>query len=268
MSKVRFFFAFLLVLAGFTACRPRSVLSKSEMADVLFDLHLVRALAGGERVAPVPDAWKGGMKDLDFRDMAYQKVLRKYGISEADFFESVAYYSRHLEKYVKIYAEVYKRMDELLATVNQFRYTVPTFSYCLKHLRMDTVKLRAWYHPFESKDTLSDTLCYADKNVDVSYTVWITRRIMPTHSKDTFTLVPHGAIKVAQKNNVDSLISKPDSIKPLKDTIRLKEKTDSTLLQREIHTFERKSDTCSVYGSMMDKRLRERRFRDRMRKKP
>ena len=54
-SKIRLILGCCLLLALFSSCRPREVLSRKEMANVLFDIHLTEAAVSGI-YEPIPEA--------------------------------------------------------------------------------------------------------------------------------------------------------------------------------------------------------------------
>jgi len=189
MSRFRLLFGLLLLLAGFTACRPKNVLSRSEMADVLFDLHLAESI---NEVAPAHTNWFKGMDYSDFSDMAYQSVLRKHKITEKDFFASVSYYSKNLRLYSKIYNDLDKRYQELLDK-NTFVYVVPTLKECLAHLTLDTVKVKEWFNFGAFKpDTLPAKQLFPPSRSIISYGAWFASQYMTPVKKDkkVFRVVP------------------------------------------------------------------------------
>ncbi len=101
---------FFLLLVLLISCQPHQVLSRKKMADVLYDIHLTEAMNTGITES-VPASWNAGFNPDFFRDLSYQSVLKKHHITEEDFFRSVAYYSRDVVKYGRIYAEVEERLQ-------------------------------------------------------------------------------------------------------------------------------------------------------------
>lgn len=101
----------LLVLAAtmlLAACKPSvpdTYLQPDEMADVLYDYHLAEAVArqqyGDDKYAP-----------LAFKT----SILKKHGISEAEFDSSMVYYTRHTRYLHDVYETLADRLgDEALA---------------------------------------------------------------------------------------------------------------------------------------------------------
>jgi len=147
MSKYRLIFGLFLILVGFSSCRPGKVLSRSEMTDVIYDIHITEALTNGNE-EPVPVGWLHGMNLEDFRDMAYRSVLRKHKISEATFFTSVEYYSKHLRIYTKIYADVDLRLSRFIGEIKDGKYGESTFEKSLTNQHVDSIKVRKLYDIF------------------------------------------------------------------------------------------------------------------------
>jgi len=120
------------------------------MTDVLYDIHIAETLADGSE-EPVPNEWLRGMNPTDFRDMAYQSVLKKHKITEEEFFSSVAYYSKHLRIYIKIYADIDQRLADLMTEIRNGKYTTDTPEELLSQSKLDSVKMHAWYSFFDYK---------------------------------------------------------------------------------------------------------------------
>ncbi len=109
MSNSRSLIFRLLTLAAIAlsvslaGCRPRGVLSSSEMEDVLYDLHFtdgVVSVAG----------WRLGHDTLRYE--CYTFVLEKHGITQAQFDSSLVWYTAHPLLFDKIYPHVIDRLTE------------------------------------------------------------------------------------------------------------------------------------------------------------
>jgi len=118
------------------------------MTDVLYDIHLAETLADGSE-EPVPNEWLRGMNPSDFRDMAYQSVLKKHKITEEEFFTSVAYYSKHLRIYIKIYADIDQRLADMMSEIKIGKFSTESPEERLTHVKLDSVKMHTWYSFFE-----------------------------------------------------------------------------------------------------------------------
>ena len=92
---------FLLLLFLFVACddRPKDVLSRGKMEDVLYDYHIMQGiideLPSDEREAKAQDY--------------INAVFEKHGITEAQFDSSIVYYNRHTKELHKIYSNLKER---------------------------------------------------------------------------------------------------------------------------------------------------------------
>ena len=83
---------FMLLMA---ACddRPEDVLSRGKMEDVLYDYHLMQGII---------DELPADEREEKAQDYI-NAVFEKYGITEAQFESSIAYYNRHTKELHKIY---------------------------------------------------------------------------------------------------------------------------------------------------------------------
>ena len=96
---------YLLVLMLVVACKPSvpsEYIQPGDMEDILYDYHLALAMS----------RQKGG-GDLDFnRSLYFQSVLKKYGVTEAEFDSSLVYYYSHAYRLKDIYSEVNQRLND------------------------------------------------------------------------------------------------------------------------------------------------------------
>jgi len=92
---------FLLFLFLFVACedRPKDVLSRGKMEDVLYDYHIMQGLI---------DQLPAGEKEEKAQDYI-NAVYEKHGITEAQFDSSIVYYNRHTKDLHKIYSNLKER---------------------------------------------------------------------------------------------------------------------------------------------------------------
>lgn len=96
----------MAVIGWMTVCvaackveRPDTVLSDEQMAAVLYDFHVAKAM--GEEL-PGGQYYK--------RKLYVQSVFDKHGITEAQFDTSMAWFARYPEPLTKIYEQVTKRL--------------------------------------------------------------------------------------------------------------------------------------------------------------
>ncbi|MDD3907544.1 MAG: DUF4296 domain-containing protein [Bacteroidales bacterium] len=193
MSKIRLIFGLLLILVSLTSCRPRKVLSRSEMTDVLYDIHLTDVLLNQGTIYQ-NSSWTHGLNPDDFADMAYQSVLRKHGIDEKTFYISVSYYSKKLNLYEKIYADVDKRLQDYIDEIKNRKYDVPTVAQVLAGLKMDTLELQKRYrYALYIPDTVPVRRLFLSADSLPSYAAWYTRQWLhkPDKGFAAFSMVSH-----------------------------------------------------------------------------
>ena len=83
---------------------PSQYIQPSEMEDVLVDYHLVRALA--QRDGTLPD-------ECNYKQAVYMDaLLKKYGLTQADFDSSLVYYYTRADRFNAIYERVAQRLDD------------------------------------------------------------------------------------------------------------------------------------------------------------
>ena len=96
---------FVLASAFLAACKPTvpsQYLQPDEMEDILYDCHLANAMVAEE-----------GGDEQGYNEQLYKlAVLKKYGVSEADFDSSLVYYYRHADRLHDIYARLSERMNK------------------------------------------------------------------------------------------------------------------------------------------------------------
>lgn len=90
-----------LILCLSCSQRPKGVMSKGKMANVLYDYHLVQSM-----IEAMP---------FDKRDVAQDyldAVYDKYDITEAEFDSSMAYYNRHTDDLKDIYERLQTKFEQ------------------------------------------------------------------------------------------------------------------------------------------------------------
>ncbi len=97
-SSPLFLILVILFLVGCKPSLPSSVLPRDKMEEIMYDYHLSKSLAS-QQVNP-------GEAERIYQDA----VLRKYGITQDEFDESLSYYMRHTEELSKIYANLEDRL--------------------------------------------------------------------------------------------------------------------------------------------------------------
>jgi len=91
----------ILALILLAACddRPKDVLSRGKMEDVLYDYHIMQGI-----INQLPDNEREA-KAEDYINAVYAK----HGITEAQFDSSIVYYNRHSKELHKIYTNLKER---------------------------------------------------------------------------------------------------------------------------------------------------------------
>ena len=97
---------YLLILMLVVACKPTvpsEYIQPGDMEDILYDYHLALAMSRQQR----------GGGNIDFnRSLYFQSVLKKYGVTEAEFDSSLVYYYSHAYRLKDIYSEVNQRLSD------------------------------------------------------------------------------------------------------------------------------------------------------------
>jgi len=81
--------------------KPEGLLKKSEMIDVLYDMHLAVGTSN------LPNIYLE--KNRNYMALIY----KKYGIDSTRFAESNLYYTSHIQEYEEIFEEVERRLKDL-----------------------------------------------------------------------------------------------------------------------------------------------------------
>lgn len=104
------FYTFILMLFLF-ACKenvnyikPENLISKSQMTDMLFDMHLVVGTSNVKNL--------NLEKNRNYMSLVYEK----YGVDSIQFAESNLYYTAQIQEYEEIFEEVQRRMKILKET--------------------------------------------------------------------------------------------------------------------------------------------------------
>ena len=95
----------LFALSTLLACKPTvpsKYIQPDDMEDLLYDYHVAQALASVDPMA-----------NYDFeRTKYFMAVLKKHGVTQADFDSSMVYYYGHLDRLKPIYQEVNERLAD------------------------------------------------------------------------------------------------------------------------------------------------------------
>jgi hypothetical protein len=91
---------------------PTEILSETEFANMLKEIHLVEA-------AFELNKSKGGVNAKNNLANSYQSIYKKYDIADTTFSKSLDYYAKYPEKLEKIYADVLKQLSKERSTLDQ-----------------------------------------------------------------------------------------------------------------------------------------------------
>lgn len=98
----------LLLVMACTPSVPSEYIQPGDMEDILYDYHLAEAMAKEER--------GGNTGDFD-RSKYFYAVLKKHGVTKAEFDTSLVYYYSHLDRLKNIYLEINERLSDKAKTL-------------------------------------------------------------------------------------------------------------------------------------------------------
>lgn len=108
---ILFIFGFILLL---TACsRPKGVLDQGDMVKVLVDMHKTDAMLndGGQNF---------GL--YSFKSPYYKYVLKKHGVTQAEFDSSLVWYTKNPQKFTMVYNNVISQLTEFQTEIKKGKY--------------------------------------------------------------------------------------------------------------------------------------------------
>lgn len=92
------------------ACKPgvpKEVIQPSDMEDILYDYYVAQGIVA------TPSKDKSNKANEDYRrDLYFNAVLKKHGVTRADFDSSLVYYYTRADRFVKIYRNVQDRLGK------------------------------------------------------------------------------------------------------------------------------------------------------------
>jgi len=99
-------YIYIILVLIFLSCesrtnydKPKDLIQKDQMIDLLTDIHLVNGITGVKS--------KKGIKANDYMSVLYEK----YQIDSTRFASSNLYYISNINEYVKMFEEVKKRLE-------------------------------------------------------------------------------------------------------------------------------------------------------------
>jgi len=190
---------FIVILLIFSACdgRPKGVLNKSEMTDILVEMHILDGALDAKGLLFSQNGEK---------DKYYTALLEKYEITQADFDSSVVWYTKYPKKYTKIYEDVFAQLTLLDQEVKKGKY------HPVDSIEFYTVKKNIWNkltHFVYSKDSVRTRLVFEIKDSSLLFgDVYILRFLQQIAPQDS-SKNPHILFRINYANGkVDSVSQK------------------------------------------------------------
>jgi hypothetical protein len=143
--------------------------------------------------------WTGGMSETDFTDLAYQSVLKKHGITEAEFYASIGYYGKKM----RLLKRIYQDLDDRLAVYVQ---------------DIDT-----WTESKKTEKALKEMMKKDDKRIKALFEYMHIRP--DTTTQKAFSFRPD-SVKVMNWRHINRLMRRTLAVKPAYSMIGLKNLTD------------------------------------------
>lgn len=108
---IKRFYIPLILIVVMAACKPSlpsDIMSRGEMEDVLYDIHLSHYIPEDGHDTNARQAMENGA----LQHARTLQVLRDHGISEKEWEKNIDYYTRHAELLAEVYDNVIERMSE------------------------------------------------------------------------------------------------------------------------------------------------------------
>lgn len=169
-------FLFLGIMFFLTGCnnRPEGVMSKSEMIDFLTDLHKLDGTLSTKGIGSAQDR-----ENIYY----YNALLKKHGVTQANFDSSLVWYSKNPKNFGKIYSQVIENLTDFEKDVRKGKYN-PVDSALLRHLQENIWRDQTSYT--FTKDSTRNQVEFSIQNSPLQwqdkYTLSFTQRISPKDS--------------------------------------------------------------------------------------
>lgn len=132
-SSVLLFAGILFFMVG-CGMRPSGVLSKSDMVSFLTDLHKLDGTLNAKGMGNAQDR-----ENLYY----YNSLLKKHGITKAQFDSSLVFYTENPKRFNDIYDQVVKNLTAFQEDVNKLKYH-PVDSAAMRHTEQNI-----WQNPIK-----------------------------------------------------------------------------------------------------------------------
>ncbi len=198
----------LLTVFLLASCRPHGVLSTQKLTDVLFDIHLVESMTD-TTFGDISTDWTQGLKSDYFTDLAYQSILKKHDVTEEEFYNSIAYYSKNLRLFTRIYSDLGERYEAYGQRIDTWTVNKKTELAVKSMLMKDDSPIKAMFERMHVKqDTSSRVLfSYLADSVKATNRRYVDHwYVKPTSHSATYRMVtPKAAVQKQQSAATDSL---------------------------------------------------------------
>ena len=131
-SHIIVFMASVLCIVSCKPGIPKEVIQPDDMEDILYDYYVSQGIAS----MPGPQS---GSEDYK-RDMYFNSVLNKYGVTRAEFDSALVYYYTRADRFVEIYKSVQERMSEEALNLGATEGEVERFT-AMQSLSGDTASI-------------------------------------------------------------------------------------------------------------------------------
>jgi hypothetical protein len=131
-SNIIVFLASVLCIVSCKPGVPKEVIQPDDMEDILYDYYVSQGIAS----MPGPQS---GSEDYK-RDMYFNSVLNKYGVTRAEFDSALVYYYTRADRFVEIYKSVQERMSEEALNLGATEGEVERFT-AMQSLSGDTASI-------------------------------------------------------------------------------------------------------------------------------
>lgn len=261
-NKITFQIIFVIgIILLFTACngRPEGVLNKSEMTDILVEMHKLDGSLDAKGIL---------YNQTGEKDKYYKSILDKYEITQVEFDSSVVWYTKNPKKFTKIYDEVFVRLTEMDEEIKKGKY------HPVDSIEFYTVKTNLWNKPTRyvfSKDSARSRLDFEINDSSLLfgdvYTLRFLQQIAPKDSSVNQHILfcinySNGKVdSVYQKAHNDSLLRSYTFRVPVQKKLKIKSISGALLGSSAFKgTFNAKIDSISLvrtYRSDLQDSLRK-----------
>lgn len=156
-NKYILLFIVAIISIGCKPKRPGNIMPPEKMENVLYDYHMAKAISSSSVASGE------GYKKESYKNY----VLEKYGINEAEFDSSLAWYSRHTKDMVDIYTNIEKRIKSKSEKVEEvLRLRENKF---VKSISADTANLWGAKKQYQLTTLPNNMLLVFNEDIDTTF---------------------------------------------------------------------------------------------------